>query len=72
MVHAGAVLYLFLSIGDTGKFLSQNIASQVSSYSKLKLQLNCWVRTPLPTPLDVSWGANYATVTSSISLSKEA
>ena len=77
MVHAGEVLYLFAledCVGDTGKFLPQNTKHCKSSEFMLKAEftMNFWVRTPLPTPLDVSWGAKYVTLISSISLSKEA
>ena len=39
MVHAGAVFYLFLSIGDTGKFLSRNTKHCKSSEFLLKAEI---------------------------------
>ena len=58
--------------GDNAKCLPRNTEQCKSSELKLKLKLNFWVRTPLPTRLDVNCGANYAAVISSTSLSKDA
>ena len=59
MLQAEAVLYLFLKISmailENSFHGTENIASQVSSCYRLKLQLNFSVRTSLQNPLDISY-----------------